>query len=108
MNNTTNATNNQQVIDKNLQTADKETSIPENKPLKRPDRRRLKRAAEKEAKKERTASRSLGKARTDTTPPELSRDQLTILQESMENLFFASPFCRKLQNKNVGCCRTVL
>ena len=24
------------------------------------------------------------------------------------NLFFASPFCRKLQNKNVGCCKTVL
>ncbi len=23
-------------------------------------------------------------------------------------LFFASPFCRKLQNKNVGCCKTVL
>jgi REP element-mobilizing transposase RayT len=23
-------------------------------------------------------------------------------------VFFASPFCRKLQNKNVGCCKTVL
>ena len=23
-------------------------------------------------------------------------------------MFFASPFCRKLQNKNVGCCKTVL
>ena len=23
-------------------------------------------------------------------------------------LFFATPFCRKLQNENVGCCRTVL
>ena len=23
-------------------------------------------------------------------------------------LFFASPFCRKLQNKNVGCCKRVL
>ena len=24
------------------------------------------------------------------------------------DLFFATPFCRKLQNENVGCCRTVL
>ena len=24
------------------------------------------------------------------------------------DVFFASPFCRKLQNKNVGCCKTVL
>ena len=86
MKDTTNATNNQQVIDENLQTANKNTFIPENEPLKRPDRRRLKRAAEKEAKKARTVSRSLGKARTDTTPPELSGDQLKILQESMENL----------------------
>ena len=23
-------------------------------------------------------------------------------------VFFASPFCRKLQNKNVGCCKRVL
>lgn len=24
------------------------------------------------------------------------------------DMFFASLFCRKLQNKNVGCCKTVL
>lgn len=24
------------------------------------------------------------------------------------NVFFARPFCRKLQKKNVGCCKTVL
>jgi Holliday junction resolvasome RuvABC ATP-dependent DNA helicase subunit len=31
-----------------------------------------------------------------------------ILNTFPEFLFFASPFCRKLQNKNVGCCKTVL
>ena len=52
MRDTTTATNNQQVIDENLQPAYKNTFILDNEPLKRPNRRRLKRAAEKEAKKE--------------------------------------------------------
>lgn len=29
-------------------------------------------------------------------------------QNLKQVLFFATPFCRKLQNENVGCCRTVL
>ena len=29
-------------------------------------------------------------------------------KEVTRRVFFASPFCRKLQNKNVGCCKTVL
>ena len=71
MKNTTNATNNQQVIGKNLQTVDKETFIPENDPLKRPDRRRLKRAAEKEAKKAQKAKEKKPKKPKvpDNTPP---------------------------------------
>ena len=28
--------------------------------------------------------------------------------EVVQGVFFASPFCRKLQNKNVGYCKTVL
>ena len=31
-----------------------------------------------------------------------------IIEPIYIELFFASPFCRKLQNKNVGCCKTVL
>lgn len=33
-----------------------------------------------------------------------------VSQDEIEKytVFFARPFCRKLQNKNVGCCKTVL
>ena len=30
------------------------------------------------------------------------------LRQRRIELFFARPFCRKLQKKNVGCCKTVL
>ncbi|MBQ8085483.1 MAG: hypothetical protein IJ232_05195 [Lachnospiraceae bacterium] len=50
------------------------------------------------------------------TAPKLEDDRLQSLDISYPialdckwyTMFFASPFCRKLQNKNVGCCKTVL
>ena len=86
MNNTTNEANNQQVIDNNLQNTEQTPPTHDSNHLKRPDRRRLERAAEKEAKQAGKASKSQSNGKTGTRKPELSGDQLKILQESMESL----------------------
>ena len=86
MKTTTNASNNQQVIDKNLQLSENTPSTPEIINLKRSERRRLKRAAEKEVKQAGEAGSAKKSGLTGTRKPELNGDQLKILQESMENL----------------------
>ena len=88
MKTTTNASNNQQVIDKNLQLqlSENTPSNPEIINLKRAERRRLKRAAEKEVKQAGDAGSAKKSGLTGTRKPGLNGDQLKILQESMENL----------------------
>ena len=63
------------------------------------------------SKKNLSLAKSLAQKEYDKEILRKATNEEHLLQELVlewEKVFFASPFCRKLQNKNVGCCKTVL
>lgn len=87
MNTTIIESNNQEVINNNIQNSTENVSVsePSHAP-KRAERRRQEKSAAKAAKKAEKASRKPGKTNAGLIKPELTAEQIQIIQESMESL----------------------